>query len=340
MRPEHNARQRRQKSPVYANNNSPAKAGGTASSASTNIVSETGQAGQSQSTRQARQSQADGGSVEVVVHKSRERDEPIEESGEADGVSLKRKRRRTADDVDDMAAKDTVSPSSKRRATDYVRDTSSASKSGQAATVITRHQPGRSQVSPKIRSPDKTTKRPVFVDHAYEVSKEPASDTESKEDQFETAPQFQSLQDRNDVLAREEDSYPAGLLDTTLPGFPDHENESDGDENDAANFKELDDWIESRVSREEVADKIQVIEALRCTTMDTTLTDQVLPYLKAGKGIPTNMRGVWTAEDDKCIEGNDARIIEQLYKKHGEELANSRVGYLGERRAAVTDAPQ
>jgi telomeric repeat-binding factor 2-interacting protein 1 len=62
--------------------------------------------------------------------------------------------------------------------------------------------------------------------------------------------------------------------------------------------------------------------------MDPNLADKVLEYLVAGKGIPTDMRGVWTAEDDARLEGTDARAVDRIHEKHGRDLMVARWEYL------------
>ena len=62
--------------------------------------------------------------------------------------------------------------------------------------------------------------------------------------------------------------------------------------------------------------------------MNPDLADKVLHRLVSGKGIPNDIPGVWTAEDDRCIEGQDARSVDRVLKKHGEEFFNSRWEYL------------
>lgn len=68
--------------------------------------------------------------------------------------------------------------------------------------------------------------------------------------------------------------------------------------------------------------------------MDPYLADKVLDRLIAGEGVPDDIPGVWTADDDKCMEGKDARSIERVLNKHGMEFFEGRWDYLGKARAA------
>lgn len=101
--------------------------------------------------------------------------------------------------------------------------------------------------------------------------------------------------------------------------------------------KDIDAWIDDRLRTGKADNEEQIIEALCCTSMDPYLADKVLDYLVAGKGIPDNMAGVWTAEDDECIEAQESRPIERVLKKHGSESFNSRWEYLRMAKAAGLD---
>ncbi|KAB8251959.1 TRF2-interacting telomeric protein/Rap1 C terminal domain-containing protein [Aspergillus flavus] len=115
-----------------------------------------------------------------------------------------------------------------------------------------------------------------------------------------------------------------------LPSSPEPEPEEPPEQ-------DIDTWIDHRLQTGRAENEEQIIEALRCTSMDPYLADQVLDYLIAGKGIPDNMPGVWTAEDDRCLEAKETRTIEQVLKKHGSDAFNSRWEYLGMARAAGLD---
>ncbi|KKK15839.1 hypothetical protein ARAM_004543 [Aspergillus rambellii] len=116
-----------------------------------------------------------------------------------------------------------------------------------------------------------------------------------------------------------------------LPFFPsisepEHDQEVPGQGIDA--------WIDDYLRMGKGVNEDQIIEALRCTSMDPELADKVLLSLIAGEGIPNDMRGVWTSEDDKCVEAQDSRDIERVLKKHGSDLFNSRWEYLNMAREA------
>lgn len=123
------------------------------------------------------------------------------------------------------------------------------------------------------------------------------------------------------------------------PSSPESEEDSaeEPDEGTGGAVHDIDEWIDIRLRTGKAENEQQVIQALRCTSMDPDLADRVLDQLVAGKGIPQDMRGVWTPEDDRCLEGTDARDIDRLLKKHGTELYNRRFEYLEMVRAAENE---
>lgn len=150
---------------------------------------------------------------------------------------------------------------------------------------------------------------------------ESTDDETQSEDEFETAPQFGDTQrpmQPDDNLLRE---LPF------LPSSPSEE-ETRGQEREEEIISEIDQWINSRVRTGKAQNEQQVIEALRCTSMDPDLADVVLKYLVKGKGVPQHIRGVWTAEDDRRLQNSNSRETECSIEKHGMELAKIRQKYL------------
>ncbi|EEH09508.1 conserved hypothetical protein [Histoplasma capsulatum G186AR] len=165
----------------------------------------------------------------------------------------------------------------------------------------------------------------------------------ASDDRFETAPQF-----RQDTL---ESHYqtPPQILDrrhefngspTPRPTPIAETNAHAGDNpsslpNDQPSIERLDKWIASKTVGPKASTEQQVLEALACTTMDPDLADTVLEAMATGKGIPDNIRGVWTKEDDECLEASDSRGIEALIQKHGDELFNERFEYIMTRKEVM-----
>ncbi|KAE8351635.1 TRF2-interacting telomeric protein/Rap1 C terminal domain-containing protein [Aspergillus coremiiformis] len=118
-----------------------------------------------------------------------------------------------------------------------------------------------------------------------------------------------------------------------LPSTPEPEPEE-------APEQDMDTWIDDRLRTGRAENEEQIIKALRCTSMDPHLADKVLDYIVAGKGIPGSMPGVWTAEDDGCIEAKETRPVERVLKKHGSEFFNTRWEYLEMTRGASLDGTE
>ncbi|GAQ03385.1 telomeric repeat-binding factor 2-interacting protein 1 [Aspergillus lentulus] len=125
------------------------------------------------------------------------------------------------------------------------------------------------------------------------------------------------------------DSVPDNFL-FELPFFP----SSPESQEEPSPEQDIDTWIEDRLRTGKADNEEQVIEALQCTSMDPRLADKVLEYLATGKGIPEDMAGVWTPEDDECVEVGNSRAIERVLKKHGSEAFEARWNYLSMARAA------
>ncbi|KAI9712844.1 MAG: hypothetical protein M1820_001466 [Bogoriella megaspora] len=107
----------------------------------------------------------------------------------------------------------------------------------------------------------------------------------------------------------------------------DHGSETQGPE---TQLTDLNAWIEEREA--EGFDYQTIGEALKATSLDASLAEQILPSIEATRGVPKDMRGVWTKEDDEALEGGDGRKIRRLEEKHGWRLFRERMGVLREWR--------
>lgn len=186
---------------------------------------------------------------------------------------------------------------------------------------------------------------PVNTKTVDERSQDSTSDEADAAD-LETAPRPQSTSRKTTsapvqatgALTPEEEANLNALMELPFPPILTSDSEdlesTTKDDSDEKAVQDLDEWIEERLRTRKVNEE-QILTALRCTTMDQDLADRVLDYLAAGKGIPRDMRGVWTAEDDVSLEGTDARDIERLLKKHGTKLYNKRFKYLEIARATM-----
>ena len=73
---------------------------------------------------------------------------------------------------------------------------------------------------------------------------------------------------------------------------------------------------------------MDIIEALECTSMRPELAELVLVEVKAGRGVPDDVAGCWTAEEDAVIEGGNARAMRGVVGKHGWVEVENRLGFL------------
>ncbi len=92
----------------------------------------------------------------------------------------------------------------------------------------------------------------------------------------------------------------------------------------------LDAWIDSHITTGISED--DVLLALKCTTMHTGLAEVVLKSLVGGKGVPRDVRGIWTEEDDRDLEASDGRVLKALERKHGKEGFDRRWVFLEDYR--------
>ncbi|OQE46129.1 hypothetical protein PENCOP_c001G05550 [Penicillium coprophilum] len=106
-----------------------------------------------------------------------------------------------------------------------------------------------------------------------------------------------------------------------LPSSP----ASEVDDDDASDVPDVDTWIDQRLARG--AKESHVFDALRCTSMVPEMADKVLKYLNAGKGIPDDMPGVWTVEDDDCLQAQEYSRVHRALTKHGAEAYKDRWQY-------------
>ena len=79
----------------------------------------------------------------------------------------------------------------------------------------------------------------------------------------------------------------------------------------------LDAWIDKQLFAGIALEHVEL--AMYCTTMDTSLAEAVLVSLADGDAIPRGVKGVWTKEDDADLYDEDARKLQALCEKHGQE---------------------
>lgn len=80
-------------------------------------------------------------------------------------------------------------------------------------------------------------------------------------------------------------------------------------------------------------DEVTILDALQCTSMRPELAELVLLERKAGRGVPGDVAGVWTEDEDKVAESGDARSLRRLQEKHGWDEMVERMKFLEEWRS-------
>ena len=107
----------------------------------------------------------------------------------------------------------------------------------------------------------------------------------------------------------------------------DHGTDSPGgiDEEEDLNAQ-MDAWIDAHISRGISPEAIE--KALKSASMDIVVADTVLGELAETGVIPSGVRDVWTEEDDGVLQGPDARKIESLRRKLGEDECDRRLEFL------------
>ncbi|SLM36990.1 TRF2-interacting telomeric protein/Rap1, C-terminal [Lasallia pustulata] len=112
----------------------------------------------------------------------------------------------------------------------------------------------------------------------------------------------------------------------TAEDAAEEESDTDTEENEADITARLDEWIDSHVAAGMETEDVAL--ALKCTSMEADLAEEILPYLAKHKTIPGNVRGVWTEEDDRDLDAGDGRRIRCLQEKHGQEGFDARWEFL------------
>lgn len=132
------------------------------------------------------------------------------------------------------------------------------------------------------------------------------------------------------------------LSSSSLPTFPSQSHpdpttatstaaavpKTDNQTNSDSDTTELRAWIQTHLQRN-VPSKL-ITQALKATTMDPILAKNVLDHLVQGRGIPSDMAGVWTEQDDEDLRGNDGRRVKRVTEKHGMEAFEERWEFLEE----------
>lgn len=107
----------------------------------------------------------------------------------------------------------------------------------------------------------------------------------------------------------------------------DLEEQEGSDESDSSDMS-LPTWMREHREADPNVDDELLLTAVEVSNLNFEIADVVYDLLKKGKGVPRNMRGVWTEEDDNALRGNDPKAIERVEDKHGKERLAGRWQWL------------
>lgn len=82
---------------------------------------------------------------------------------------------------------------------------------------------------------------------------------------------------------------------------------------------EFDTYVDEQLAANPDLDEVLLLTAIDATCMDLALVPRVYHHLAQGRGLPPDLPGCWTPEDDRLLDGGDARAIELVERKHGAE---------------------
>ena len=100
-------------------------------------------------------------------------------------------------------------------------------------------------------------------------------------------------------------------------------------------FHKMEDFIETQLVR---GFKLgPIIAALKCTSARKKWARFVLVHERAGMGFPKETPGVWSEEEDKLLEGGNAKAIRKLEEKHGWKECVERLEFLQDWREGNDD---
>ena len=100
-------------------------------------------------------------------------------------------------------------------------------------------------------------------------------------------------------------------------------------------FHKMEDFIETQIVR---GFKLgPIIAALKCTSARKKWARFVLVHERAGMGFPKETPGVWSEEEDRLLEGGNAKAIRKLEEKHGWKECVERLEFLQDWREGNDD---
>jgi hypothetical protein len=99
---------------------------------------------------------------------------------------------------------------------------------------------------------------------------------------------------------------------------------------------EVNTYIETMIVRHNLPEK-SIINALKCTSLRPELAELVLLEEKVGRGLPSDVAGIWSEAEDQILEGGNAKGIRRLEDKHTWTECEERLSFLMEWRGENED---
>ncbi|KAJ5316889.1 hypothetical protein N7508_001397 [Penicillium antarcticum] len=187
---------------------------------------------------------------------------------------------------------------------------------------------------PSIQKPVNTLQQPASISQPRKEQLTPVSNLREErpvpisrprgDNAFAQSGRFKNQLNKNRPPVEDPFRDPVDAVFLELPFFPASPSPEIIDD-DASDGPDVDTWIDERLSRG--VDENHVFDALRCTSMVPDMADKVLHQLTAGNGIPENVPGVWTADDDRCLQAEERAKVERALMKHGAEFVKERWEY-------------
>jgi hypothetical protein len=145
-------------------------------------------------------------------------------------------------------------------------------------------------------------------------------DSDSENDTIAAQELSQARKEKQPARFQEEESFITGAEGKDV------QSESEDDGEVPLNPTELSDFF-TRWQKQGFAQSA-IQKALYVSSTYASLAERALQSIHKGLGVPKNIPGIWTTDDDDAYVGGDARKIRKVQEKHGEERCEERVVFL------------
>lgn len=110
-----------------------------------------------------------------------------------------------------------------------------------------------------------------------------------------------------------------------------HQKSTTEPEEEEEETRKIETWLTAKCAQYSLTNPAPVIEALLCTSVSLDIADKIVPRLVEGQGVPRDMPGVWTQEDDMKLRSGGPKSLKAVERKHGVEGVVLRREYLRNR---------